>query len=94
MSTKFVAFVNQKEDGGWEIKLTDTFDGKEVLCNNLQEFKKKLEDMGAEYGNDIEVEWKKSALLTPVNYNELNKEMAKLKEEYKDEIENISNKDK
>jgi len=90
MAVKFIAFVNQKEDGGWNIKLTDTYDNIEVVCEDLKEFQEKIEDMGAEYGNEIEVVWEKSPHLTPANYNDLEVKMAKLQEEYKEEIEKIN----
>jgi len=91
MAVKFIAFVNQKEDGGWNIKLTDTYDNVEVICEDLKEFETNLEDMGSEYGNEIEVVWEKSPMLTPANYNDLEVKMAKLQEEYKEEIDKINN---
>ena len=91
MAIKFIAYVNQKEDGGWNIKLTDTYDKVDVICEDLKEFQTKLEDMGSEYGNEIEVVWEKSPKLTPANYNELEVAMAKLQEEYKEEIDKINN---
>jgi len=91
MAVKFTAYVDQKEDGGWNIKLTDTYDNVDVMCENLKEFQTNLEDMGSEYGNEIEVVWEKSAKLTPANYNELEVQMSKLQEEYKEEIDKINN---
>ena len=92
MAIKFTAYVNQKDDGTWNIKLTDTYDKNEVICENLKEFQTNLEDMASEYGNDIEVVWEKSPKLTPANYNDLETQMAKLQEEYKEDIEKINNK--
>jgi hypothetical protein len=91
MAVKFIAFVNQKEDGGWNIKLTDTYDNIEVVCEDLKQFQTNIEDMGAEYGNEIEVIWEKSPMLTPANYNDLEVKMQKLQEEYKEEIDKINN---
>jgi uncharacterized protein YsxB (DUF464 family) len=93
MRVKFIAYVEEKSDGGWFIKLSDTSKNSDVVCNSLKDFQTNLEDMSAEYGNDIEVVWKKSPHLTPVNYNELETQMSKLKEEYKDEIDKINNND-
>ncbi len=90
MAVKFIAYVDQKEDGGWNIKLTDTYDNVDVICEDLKEFQEKIEDMGSEYGNEIEVVWKKSPKLTPANYTELELAMEKLQEEYKEEIEKIN----
>ena len=90
MAVEFIAYVDQKDDGTWNIKLTDTYDKVDVICNDLKEFQTNLEDMGAQYGNDIEVTWKKSPKLTPSNYHELEVEMEKLKKEYEDEINKIN----
>ena len=90
-AVKFISFVEQSEDGGWFIKLTDTFDNNTVVCNNMDEYKQKLQDMGAEYGNDIEVQWQRSKNLTPANIEDLLDKMAKLQEEYSKEIDEMYN---
>ena len=92
MAIKFTAYVDQKDNGVWNIKLTNTNDNNSVICEDLKEFQINLEDMASEYGNDIEVVWEKSPKLTPANYNDLETQMAKLQEEYKEDIEKINNK--
>jgi hypothetical protein len=91
-TVKFISHVEPDGLGGWFIKLTDTFDNKEVICKDLDEYKEKIEDMGSEYGNDIEVQWTRSQLLTAANYEDIEAKMAKLQEEYQEEIDKINQK--
>jgi len=89
-AVKFISHVEPDGLGGWYIKLKDTFDDTEVICKDLDEYKEKIEDMGAEYGNDIEVQWTRSQLLTAANYEDIEAKMAKLQEEYQEEIDRIN----
>jgi len=87
---KFISYVEQDEEtGGWYIKLKDTFDGKEVICKDMEEYRKNIEEMGGEYGNDIDVEWKRSRKLTPHNIEDILNKMAELQKEYADEIDKL-----
>ena len=90
-AVKFISYVEPDQIGGWYIKLKDTFDDVEVICKDMDEYKKNLEDMGAEYGNDIEVEWKRSPKLTPASIEDLLEKMAKMQEEYEKEINEMYN---
>ena len=90
-AVKFISYVEQDGLGNWYIKLTDTFDNTEVICKDLQEYKEKLEDMGAEYGNDIEVQWIRSRELSPANIQDLQEKMTILQKEYEDEIKQLEN---
>ncbi len=92
MAVKFTSHVEQDGIGGWFIKLTDTLEEKEVICKDLNEYAVKIEELGTDYGGDIEVVWTRSNLLTPANYQELEEEMAKMQEKYQDEIDKINNK--
>ncbi len=91
MAVKFISHVEADKVGGWYIKLTDTLEDKTVVCKDLNVYKEKIEELGGEYGNDIEVVWTRSQLLTPQNYQELEDAMAKLQEEYKEEIDQLNN---
>lgn len=90
MAVKFIAHVSDDSLGNWFIELTDTLEESSVICKDMNDFKEKLQDMGSEYGNDIEVEWTKSKDLSPKSYQELNEQMAKLQEEYADEIAELN----
>ena len=90
MAVKFISHVEQDELGGWYIKLTDTLEESEVICKDLDEYSKQIEQLGGLYGGEIEVVWTKSKLLTPSNYQELNDKMRSLQEKYQDEINKIN----
>lgn len=92
MAVKFISHVEQDEIGGWYIKLTDTLEETEVICKDLDEYTKQIEELGGEYGGDIEVVWTRSQLLTPANYQDLNEKMAILQKEYQEEIDKINEK--
>ena len=89
MAVKFISLVEQDSLGSWYIKLTDTIAEQTVVCKDLEEYKVNIESMGAIYTGDIEVVWEKSKLLSPRNYQDLNEKMAKLQEEYQEEISQL-----
>ena len=88
-------FLGQTKNGigEWFIKLTDTLEETTVICKNLDEYAAKIEEMGDDYGGDIEVVWTRSKLLTPANYQDLEEQMAIMQEKYQDEIDKINKKD-
>ena len=92
MAVKFISHVDQDKLGNWFIKLTDTLEETDVICKNLEEYQKQIEELGGEYGGEIEVVWTRSQLLTPANYQDLNEKMAILQEKYQDEIDKINGK--
>ena len=92
MAVKFISHVDQNDVGEWFIKLTDTLEESTVICNNMEEYTKQIEELGGEYGGDIEVVWTRSQLLTPANYQDIQEKMAKMQEEYQEEIDKINGK--
>ena len=62
MAVKFISHVDQNGIGEWFIKLTDTLEESSVICNNIEEYEKQIEEQGAEYGGEIEVVWTRSNL--------------------------------
>ena len=91
MAVKFISFVDQNENGEWFIKLTDTLEDSSVICKDLDEYEKQIAELGGEYGNEIEVEWQKSAILSPSNYQDINDKMALMQQKYQQEIDEINN---
>ena len=91
MAVKFISHVEQNGIGEWFIKLTDTLEEETIICKDLDEYKVQIDKLGGEYGGDIEVVWTRSQILTPSNYQDLTDKMAKLQEEYKEEIDKINN---
>ncbi|WP_320034678.1 hypothetical protein [Halarcobacter sp.] len=92
MPVKFISHVDEDKDENWFIKLTDTLSDKDAICNNLEEYKEKLEEYSSEYGYDIEVVWTKSKTLSIKNYQDLNEKMALLQKEYENEIDELNKK--
>ncbi len=92
MAVKFISHVEEDGMGGWFIKLTDTLEEVDVICKDLDEYAIKIEELGADYGGDIEVVWTKSNLLSPASYQDLEDKMAKLQEKYQEEIDKINKK--
>jgi len=86
MGVEFISYVDEDNSGNWFIKLTDTLSNESAVCKNLDEYKRQIEDMGAQYGNDIEVVWNKSKTLSLASYRELEAQMAELQKEYANEI--------
>ena len=51
--------VDDKEDK-WYIQIKDTIDNRVETCYSIDEFSKKIEEMGEEYGGHVdEVKWLK-----------------------------------
>jgi hypothetical protein len=84
---KFEAVLKNNGIGGWCIDLTDTLEEETVRCENLEIFSDKVTQMGAEYGNDIEVVWSTAPETDPVHMQDLRVKMMAFQEKYKDEIE-------
>jgi len=91
MSAKFTANIEEdKNDGGWLIRLTDTVDNRMAICKSLEEFKVKLEEFGDDYGGDVEVAWGKNKDVTDEHFKEIHNGMSAYKEdEVEDTAENI-----
>ena len=53
----FRSMIKAKTMGGWYIELTETATGESVVCDNLDEYMEKIEEMGAEYGPSMQVAW-------------------------------------
>jgi tRNA uridine 5-carbamoylmethylation protein Kti12 len=90
MAVKFISHVDENKNGEWFIKLTDTLENSSVICDDLNQYKEQIENLGGEYGGDIEVVWTKSKTLSMKNYQDLNEKMAELQKEYQEEINQIN----
>jgi len=84
---KFEAVLKNNGIGGWCIELTDTLEPTTVRCENLEDFSNKVQEMGAEYGNDIEVVWSSEEDVSPAHMQELRVAMTEYQEKYQEEID-------
>ncbi len=87
MSVKFTATQRQKDDKSWYIELTDTMENHTVKCEDLEQFSQNIEQMGAEYGNDIEVVWSCDDDVSQEFMQELRVSMITYQEKYQDEVD-------
>jgi hypothetical protein len=56
----------------------------------MDEYKQQIEQLGGEYGGEINVEWTKSDTLSPANYQALISAMEALAQEYEEEIKQMT----
>lgn len=70
----------------WYIELKDSVEGTTEICTDLQEYSKKIEELGAEYGGNIEVKWSKDENVPPYVMDSIRFEMSQLQREIEDEI--------
>ncbi len=76
---------NSRED--WFIELKDTQSGDIVICKDLQEYSKQIEELGKKYNGIIdEVIWGKDINVHPVIIDTVRFEMSKLQRELEDEM--------
>lgn len=58
--------------GIWYIELNDTTrDGHIEICMDINEYAVKIEEIGAEYGGDIDIVWSAEDNVTPEQINEV-----------------------
>lgn len=91
MSVIFTSKIKMDENNQWFIELIDTVDGRVAKCETMDEYSKKVEDFGSDYGGNIdEVKWSKEDNVPPHVMDEIRFAMAK----HKEEIEAIQLRDK
>ena len=62
--------------GRWYIELSDTTKEESMeICLDIEEYAQKIEMMGQEYGQEIEVAWSSDENVTPVQINEVRQEI-------------------
>lgn len=75
---------NSRED--WYIELRDLFENRIEICADLQEYSKKIEELGTPYEGNIEVRWTKDLNVPPYVMDTIRFEMSKLQRELEEEI--------
>jgi uncharacterized membrane-anchored protein YjiN (DUF445 family) len=71
----------------WYIELKDTITGEIEICKDLIEYAKKIEELGTNYGGNIdEVKWSKAESVGPHIMDIVRFEMSKLQREIEEEI--------
>lgn len=89
MSVIFESTIKMVEGSmeDWYIELKDTVDDRVEICKDLSEYAKKVEELGADYGGNIdEVKWSKDENVPLHIMDGIRFEMSKLQREIEDEI--------
>jgi len=72
MSVIIQSAIKTNPLGRWYIELKDTTDEESMkICLDINEYAQKVEEMGQEYGGDIEVVWSAEDNVTPEQINEV-----------------------
>jgi len=62
--------------GRWYIELSDTLKEESMeICLDIEEYAQKIEMMGQEYGQEVEVSWSSDKNVTPVQINEVRQQI-------------------
>ena len=88
MSVIFESTIKMAEGSNedWYIELKDTVDNRIEICADLSEYSKKVEELGADYGGNIdEVRWMKDDNIPLPVMDNIRFEMSKLQKEIEEE---------
>ncbi|ABB44799.1 hypothetical protein Suden_1522 [Sulfurimonas denitrificans DSM 1251] len=96
MSAIFESTIKMAQDSraDWYIELRDTLEDTTEICADLQEYSKKIEELGALYGGNIEVKWSKDMNVPPFVMDTIRFEMSQLQREIEEETGESLIKDK
>ena len=84
MSVVFEATIKNRGESShdWFIELIDTVSSRKEVCNDIEEFSKKIEELGSAYNGQIDqVKWSKDDNITQDQYSEVNAYMRKYQAE-------------
>ncbi len=87
MAVIFESTIKSNPVGRWYIELKDTEEDITEFCLDMDEFAQKIEDMGAEYGGDIEVHWKADENVTQQQLNEVRMEIARWEQKLQEDAQ-------
>ena len=77
MAVVFTSTIKLDDQGKWFIELKDEADGRSEICFDMDEFEKKIEELGEDYGGHIdEVKWMKDDNVPPFVMDEIRNIMA------------------
>ncbi len=89
MGVVFTSTIKIDDSGKWYIEIEDATDESDVrreACFDLDEYEKKIEDMGAEYGGHLdEVKWLKDEDVPQVVIDEIRVKMAEQRAKIEEE---------
>ena len=72
MAVIIESVIKSNPVGRWYIQLSDTTEEESMeICLDIHEYARKIEEMGEEYGGDVEVVWSSDDNVTPQQINEV-----------------------
>ena len=78
MSVVFTSTIKMADDGRWYIELKDMVDQKLEICKDMDEYAQKIEELGSDYGGNIDtVNWYKDGDVPVYIMDEIRAEMAR-----------------
>ena len=87
MSVIFTSTIKMDSDQNWYIELKDMVDQRVEICKDLDEYAQKVEDLGSDYGGNIDsVNWYKDENVPPHVMDEIRMEMAKHQAEMEERL--------
>jgi hypothetical protein len=87
MSVIFEATIKMNNDLEWYIELKDTIDDRIEECKDLEEFSKKVEELGDDYGGHVdEVRWSKDDDVPEQVIDEIRVKMAEHRAKIEEEM--------
>jgi len=87
MSVIFTSTIKMDSDQNWYIELKDMVDQRVEICKDLDEYAQKVEDLGSDYGGNIDsVNWYKDENVPPHVMDEIRMEMAKHQAEIEERL--------
>lgn len=82
----FESVIKTNPIGRWYIEIRDTSEEDRVeVCLDIDEYAMKIEDMGAEYGGDVEVAWSAEENVSKEQINEVRQQMMAYEQKINDE---------
>ena len=87
MSVIFTSTIKMKDDKTWYIELKDMVDNRVELCYDMAEYAEKVEDLGSDYGGNIDsVNWYKDDNVPAHVMDVIRQDMAKQQADIEEQL--------
>jgi len=87
MSVIFTSTIKMKDEKTWFIELKDMVDNRVELCYDMAEYAEKVEDLGSDYGGNIDsVNWYKDDNVPVHVMDIIRQEMAKQQADIEEQL--------
>lgn len=87
MSVIFTSTIKMEDDQTWYIELKDMVDQRVEICKDMDEYAQKIEDLGSDYGGNIDsVNWYKDDSVPPYVMDQIREEMGRQQAEIEEKL--------